>query len=804
MLARDVLEYEKINGKDDGNMKTLTAGFASALALSFFGLSLQAETLYWRGTSSELASVAANWSPEQVPTAANDIVLDADSANKPLTWDLDVGVASWTQSDYTGTVTFQTGKNGQGYNGKDTITYVCHGVSNDAGVKEFPISGNLTIASGTWTHTVTPTMSSTSRNADHYKKGYGIYRLVVRVGGNCTIAAAASLNASGLGYADGPGYDAGSCGACHGGFGGGSNKVLSNWNLCYGSIKKPISIGSGRSTRGGGNVCLTVSGCLTLDGEILAEGGKGANYPGSGGSVWITAGSLTGSGRISADSQASTSSASYCGGGGRVAVYVTGESSTFESFSGLLISATIPAGGTTPSTYANASPGTVYLETAADRGAGKLIIAGLSGAQGSDKFSSVRKYSTPIKSGSDTDYDFSVIELSGAVRLGVGSNVVLRASSVTASERASRLISYGGSVEFADGMSLVSGTLGAMCPGATIKIGDGTGAMSCTNTNFAVDYPMSVNGSITAMESSVWEHSQNTDSSAYRFDMSVSGDLTIGKGVSIDLRNLGYSATGPGGPKTTSRGGSHGGVARDSGGDCYGDVFDPISLGSGGTSGLGSGAVRLSVGGVLTFNGEVKGFGSSGNYGGSGGSVSFTSARLVGAGTINVNGANTASDSVYYSGGGGRVALRLTDPTADFSEFTGEVTAYGGKNGANSIRSGGGTIYRATGAQYPYGGVVTVSGSATDGVVALPPLDADMENYKTATFQISSGIARIDSDLSVGDVKLAKNATIALHGHTMTVLSPAASKKKSILGTVDDSEGGSIEWPRKGLVLMVR
>ena len=106
MLARDVLEYEKINGKDDGNMKTLTAGFASALALSFFGLSLQAETLYWRGTSSELASVAANWSPEQVPTAADDIVLDADSANNPLTWDLNSGVASWTQS--AGTVTFDT------------------------------------------------------------------------------------------------------------------------------------------------------------------------------------------------------------------------------------------------------------------------------------------------------------------------------------------------------------------------------------------------------------------------------------------------------------------------------------------------------------------------------------------------------------------------------------------------------------------------------------------------------------------------------------------------------------------------
>ena len=106
----------------------------------------------------------------------------------------------------------------------------------------------------------------------------------------------------------------------------------------YGSILQPLDLGSAGArgdagpelAPGGGMVRLIVGGTLTVDGSLSANG---ANYwkndqgGGSGGSIWITVGTLTGTGTISADGGAGETHGGG-GGGGRIAGYYDADTFT--------------------------------------------------------------------------------------------------------------------------------------------------------------------------------------------------------------------------------------------------------------------------------------------------------------------------------------------------------------------------------------------------------------------------------------------------------------------------------------------
>ena len=116
-------------------------------------------------------------------------------------------------------------------------------------------------------------------------------------------------------------------GGSYGGHGGADGGVP---NAVYGSVTNPVDLGSGGSSRsdsaypggnGGGRITLIVSGLLTNDGAIRADGQPGSGWNsggGSGGSVKISAGALAGLGTIEADGGGNE----VGGGGGRIAVYV--------------------------------------------------------------------------------------------------------------------------------------------------------------------------------------------------------------------------------------------------------------------------------------------------------------------------------------------------------------------------------------------------------------------------------------------------------------------------------------------------
>ena len=145
---------------------------------------------------------------------------------------------------------------------------------------------------------------------------------------NITVDAGCSISVNEKGHPDrsGPGttsQDEG--GAGHGGKGGSEQ----NGGPTYGSATEPVTHGSGgrhptgTAGSGGGGMRLIISGSLTVNGTLSANGqgyvSNGHDGGGSGGSIYITTDTVSGSGSITADGGPGYWISG--GGGGRIAIY---------------------------------------------------------------------------------------------------------------------------------------------------------------------------------------------------------------------------------------------------------------------------------------------------------------------------------------------------------------------------------------------------------------------------------------------------------------------------------------------------
>ena len=200
--------------------------------------------------------------------------------------------------------------------------------------------------------------------------------LKVVVEGDAQIAPTGALNLDGKGYPRGRWQGPGTApttndyagGASYGGIGG------SGWNdapsgAAYGSLLQPTDLGSAggkgnddAGSAGGGAIQLTVTGTLTHNGAISANGisdTPGHGGCGSGGSIWLTVGTLQGSGTISANGGSGPSDCDGgAGGGGRVAIYYT-------NTAGFNLTNQVAAHGGGPFTCPNllwGGAGTIYLQ----------------------------------------------------------------------------------------------------------------------------------------------------------------------------------------------------------------------------------------------------------------------------------------------------------------------------------------------------------------------------------------------------------------------------------------------------------
>ncbi len=213
---------------------------------------------------------------------------------------------------------------------------------------------------------------------------HSVYRMDLTVNGNVLIQSGGAIDATRRGFGGynslllGPGYSTGAngygSGASYGGSGG--QGYAGAVGPSYGSILAPALPASAAELgvidqSGGGAIRLTVNGALTVNGGIYADtdavGGDGTRIPGaSGGSVFITADSVDGTGgAISANGDGGTHGYSGQGGGGRIAIVLTG-------------SDTVGA-GVTLAAYGGASnarvgaAGTIYIEGQGDGPGGGVI-----------------------------------------------------------------------------------------------------------------------------------------------------------------------------------------------------------------------------------------------------------------------------------------------------------------------------------------------------------------------------------------------------------------------------------------------
>ena len=229
------------------------------------------------------------------------------------------------------------------------------------------------------------------------------------------ISEAAVINASGRGYAGGfqatgKGLGGGGGSATNGGGGAahaaaGGNAATggaSGSSTSFGLATLPLTLGSGggggQSTKGGaggGLIRLIASGTMTMDGSILVDGSNGANGSssasidagggGAGGSIWVAADTLEGSGLLSAVGGGGGVDSGGDRGGGGSGGYIRISYVTANTFAGTTAITGGTAGGGTATAGSDGTTITVNEATArhmafvTDEGYNGNL-AGLSGA----------------------------------------------------------------------------------------------------------------------------------------------------------------------------------------------------------------------------------------------------------------------------------------------------------------------------------------------------------------------------------------------------------------------------------------
>lgn len=620
---------------------------------------------FWVGTVSTAWADPANWSTSSggpggasVPGASDGVVLDGGST-RDLIVDAsgDLTVRSWTQtSAFTRTVTFSTRFAGP--------------------FSTFAVTDGVRLEGGNWTH---PTNASTQT-----------FRLAIDVGGDLVVGPGGRVDAAGRGYAEGAGPGRSTLayqGASHGGSGVGSGADgLGASPPTYGSFIQPVDLGSGGgplrtgTSRGGGAIRLTVAGATRVDGTMTATGACATEYAGcaAGGSVWLSTGTLTGTGTISADGGTTTWTAPG-GGGGRVAIDLAAGSDVGA------VSLRARGGASQPRSGINfaGGAGTVYVEKANEAdGAGQLVID-----NGDQPMAAPTR--TPVPSGAT--WTVRQLVLRGGAHLAVETGSTLDLSQAT----------IGGSAgTWRSGIRAAGGTL-VTPPSFTIA---GWWLLIDGALTAAGGWTVGAGGGITQTPS--------TATSVRHSSLDLTGDLTIVSGGTIDMSSTGYPArTGPG-SQVGNNGrhvGSHGGLASPNG-VIYGDAVAPVAPGSGSHAYSGGGAIALRVSGRLQVDGTIRANGGGCGWncggGGSGGSIWIVSGTIAGTGAVAADG---GADGWHGGGGGGRVSISVTTPTATIDPRL-TITALGGwgPGSGASGRVGAGTVYLRTPAD---SGVLTTTGT---------------------------------------------------------------------------------------------
>lgn len=751
--ASATIEIRPLRAKDGDHTVTITLadglyfvdGAAQAATITIKTLSTPEGYNTWVAREDGNASDAANWS-DGLPKTTDKIYVSGLFSSANMVWDGGVNglpseVAAWKQTDdYAGTVTFETGYSGD--------------------FARLTIAGDVEVASGAWTH---PANGAAQ-----------VSRLDVAVGGNFTLGGAAKVDVQGKGFSAGN-YPTGSGIAAH------ACSPAGDLSAVYGDVYAPVDLGAGGKSRdgdascGGGAVRLVVSGAAIIDGTVDARSSssvkKRGGGVGAGGSVFITARSIAGAGTVTVSAYTADveeTSKAEGASGGRIALVATqGEVA--------IPLANLAANGGPGSKVSGG--GTIFVKNAADAN-GTLLVGTTKGAQ----WSYVQRYPTPtattvVPPGKTWTFDRVLVRDQGILGVPEGATLILpngvaSVGNVKASDTELQcgLLYMGGEIrlpETTEHLMKDAWLFEALVPytfAGNLRLTGGAGI-----------------GNLTLLQPTIEESCLN--------QVVVTGDMTVEKTGKVYARMRGQKHI-TGGTMVAAHGGSaDAAVATDV---PYDSIFHPRysgmsgqAKGDSGAQNVGGGAVRLTVLGTLELNGTIdcaSQFVEWYAHGGSGGSVDLTVGRLSGSGKINASGSGAGSGS-KAAGAGGRVAIKLTDADAVFSDYwKSAILVAGGIGNAGQVGTGydasAGTIYLQEGAEEDGAGTIVVrnTGSTDIQVPTVLPSQADgnetAKELKNAALSVEkAAIVRLGEDLSLRAATIAagSNGKIDLNGKSLTL-----------------------------------
>lgn len=551
--------------------------------------------------------------------------------------------------------------------------------------------------------------------------------LAVQTGGKIDVDGKGFAGASGAvsqaGHGPGAGLENKSAGG-YGGSGGRQEPVATGGSLPYGTVSAPEQPGSGGGSTiggsyyggaGGGAVRIEASSGVTVDGTITANGSATVNFgaPGSGGGIYITCSTITGTGVVRADGASVSSGGIFTrSGGGRIAVDYTPSQQALITIPPLMFSAGTPRDGGTDN--APGDIGTLYFPD--NRLLQRNPLTGLTGQWhsasanlGLSELTISNSWLRLVNDGIRVTVTNSLTLGSGA-RLEIGGNVINSnvwwdRQSISYKDVLPRPMS-----EMTANPALTCGSL-SMANGSALWVYAGLApATSVTGATVTVSGMLTV-----ASNAWIYPVSHATNGGSVFFSVV---DMNLAAGGGINAIGLGQACKANWSPAggygsgsgyqwisgSTAIGGGHGGTGGNAQtilGQPYGQVYGasnlpPFYCGSGGGAnqfantyrgGSGGGLVWINAQETVTLNGTFTANGGNcmaQSGAGSGGGIYLTCFTLAGTGTMQANGGSAESATGSGTGGGGRIAVfRMTE----FDTFTG-VGSYSYAAGTNGASSG--------------------------------------------------------------------------------------------------------------------
>ncbi|HCW32438.1 TPA: hypothetical protein DGH83_03005 [Candidatus Peregrinibacteria bacterium] len=621
------------------------------------------------------------------------------------------------------------------YTSGDDLTFIYTG-SGYCSLDNPLIANSVTIETGVWlTHDAQDPDGLTITASSFVLNG------VIDVNGKGCAGGTLATNATGFGpdatntcVAAGNGTgDLDGGGAGHGGEGGDSQTTLQAGGAAFDNSFTPSKFGAGGAMTneysesyggaGGGLVNITTLGgeaSFTNNGAIVADGAAGSNTNdaggggGAGGTIYIKAGSYSGTGPLTAKGGGGGNTTSLDGGnggGGRVIVYfyqtsLTNLATTLESKVNVIGASSSNMGeagtnGTAAFVDWN-TDSTNYTDADVYMYDGFRFQAGEENSGNNFLFSSlqvlgnvnnanivVTTANTIIQATNNMNLSNTTISGTGVNSLGLTAdsmaiNNVSSEDTLAISSVGDLTLTATSSINSLDRVTISTDTIEF----ATPSLGFTNSTLTATDTGIAESLEFTDGISIN-MGSPFGENCTFTGNINATFsNLSIYSGSTITAnekgcgGGSMAISDPGYGpnesnvcTSGGSGTGISNGGAGHGGVggageSTGTGGATYDSTTEPVLFGAGGsrnTSGMGSaggkggGILHFTVTDTFSLSGTLSANGSAGNVvstygggGGAGGSIYISTTTIGGSGgTITTNGGNGGDSSNSNDGGGG-------------------------------------------------------------------------------------------------------------------------------------------------------